>query len=949
MNVTLKLRYSPQSDRPAAAWWLPGASPSAWLAELTSWRVPLDEARLMLFADETPGAIVLLGGEQRPSANTIAIPYALVAGRLLVPVECAFDPPLTDAELPALLPSEAAYYVWHPTLGIQEFAEHDVRCVADLVAAGPVAERRWNSAQPGTAVNSRLLSVEALEELTLQDIVDAGRDDIGSQSIAGSQLPPAPGEPPGGAIGRAIAAAGLHAAAGVARAVAAAAGAVSGALASLGVNPTGASGAGRNSRSTAAGRGPQGTNWLQRLKTWAVRQQQALSKNLDQLRNRQLERLLNALTNSPDEGLKFALPLTGGAGGRAARGLAPPGSSLIEHNVDFNLNRLGGGGPVDLWNMPPEYSQRLARLYRELANREISLGRHRRAAYILAELLGDLSAAAATLADGGHFREAAVLYEERLGQPLSAAKCLQRGGLFTAAIALFQKLHEWETVGDLYQRLDQPEAAQAAWRQAVERQLSGGDRLAAARLLEEKLAARDEAHGVLISGWPSSTQARQCLDESFELLRRHQLHQRANQSIARVHQATMEPEMHAVLASALARLATAYPDEDVRQSAGETTRQLVGGRLSEASPTEVQSLLGALASLVPGDRLLEGDCRRYQHWQAERRRQKPLPVPTGRRRKAVCASRSFRLPWGDWRSVAVCGDEFYAAGLFRNWLRVVRGRWDGEVQIAVGQPWTASHELRGRPILLAADPRGLGKLYVHLAEGCPQHAQTFSATDKFRSGLVAGPHPGSTAATEAMCYGADSSVYLFQAAEEWTVEVKGFVSTERLEYIRTFALSPQMLEDSEVVRPLPFHVRGNSFYLGLGATLLSLREGQQSTTLHSTIRSIVGSPWLSRARIVVGCAQGGVVVWGVTADSPHSTFAMDLAEPVVGLARGGSLAAATADVIEVSGTQGGRLSWVGTTDGPKQPPIAVTPTSAADQFAVFTQDGLVTIYDVPAP
>ena len=72
---------------------------------------------------------------------------------------------------------------------------------------------------------------------------------------------------------------------------------------------------------------------------------------------------------------------------------------------------MGGGGPVDFWMMSPEYSQRLATIYRELANREISLGRHRRAAYILAELLGDLSAAAATLADGGHFREAAVLYD----------------------------------------------------------------------------------------------------------------------------------------------------------------------------------------------------------------------------------------------------------------------------------------------------------------------------------------------------------------------------------------------------------------------------------------------------------------------------------------------------------------------------------------------------------
>jgi hypothetical protein len=180
--------------------------------------------------------------------------------------------------------------------------------------------------------------------------------------------------------------------------------------------------------------------------------------------------------------------------------------------------------------------------------------------------------------------------------------------------------------------------------------------------------------------------------------------------------------------------------------------------------------------------------------------------------------------------------------------------------------------------------------------------------------------------------------------------VKCYAPSLRLEGQRSFDLitDTYMMEDAEVIRPLPFYVRGNSFYLGLGATLLSLRAGQEFTTLHSTIRSLTGSAWHSRPRIVAGCSQGGVVLWGVTADSPRSTFAMDLAEPVVGLARGGWLVAATNDTIEVSNTQGGQLTWVGEVTGPGQPPVAVTPTSAANQFALFTQDGLVTIYDVPA-
>jgi len=403
------------------------------------------------------------------------------------------------------------------------------------------------------------------------------------------------------------------------------------------------------------------------------------------------------------------------------------------------------------------------------------------------------------------------------------------------------------------------------------------------------------------------------------------------------------------LAAALARVATTYPSDEVRESAGEMTRHIVSDRLSVAPAADAESLLDSLAALVPSDRLLAGDCRRYQQGQEELRRRKVVVPRSGTRRDKLPRPVSwFRLPQGDWKSVATSGDEFFAAGLFRNWLLVIRGRWDGEIQISVGEPWIVPHEQRERPIFLAADPRGLGTLFLHVAPGCPQHQQMFPATDRFPRAVVAGPHPGCTNFTEGLCFGASGSVHLLDTMpEEWIADVKCFAPSLRLDGQRSFALSPEMVEDAEVIRPLPFYVRGNSFYLGLGTTLLSLRAGQEATTVHSTIRSITGSAWHSRPRIVAACAQGGVVIWGVTADSPRNTFAMDLAEPVVGLARGGWLVAATDDTIEVSSTQGGQLSWIGKTHGPEQPPIAVVPTSAANQFALVTQDGLVTIYEVP--
>src|SRR5204862_5898688 len=135
--------------------------------------------------------------------------------------------------------------------------------------------------------------------------------------------------------------------------------------------------------------------------------------------------------------------------------------------------------------------------------------------------------AAAALRDGNHFREAAVLFEKKLNQPLAAAQCLQRGGLFTEAIAIYERLEAWETIGEIYDQLQQTDAAAAAWRKAVDKRLRGDDSLGAAKLLEEKLKLPEEAYDVLRSAWPGKLQASLCLRASFDLLSRLGEHERA--------------------------------------------------------------------------------------------------------------------------------------------------------------------------------------------------------------------------------------------------------------------------------------------------------------------------------------------------------------------------------------------------------------------------------------
>src|SRR6185436_172079 len=89
---------------------------------------------------------------------------------------------------------------------------------------------------------------------------------------------------------------------------------------------------------------------------WITRNMAALSGALEAARNRELNRLLRMLESNPDEGLKYALPLSALDD---SRGRAPPGSILPRRPIDFNLRKLQGGEAVDSWNFAGDMQQRL--------------------------------------------------------------------------------------------------------------------------------------------------------------------------------------------------------------------------------------------------------------------------------------------------------------------------------------------------------------------------------------------------------------------------------------------------------------------------------------------------------------------------------------------------------------------------------------------------------------
>jgi tetratricopeptide (TPR) repeat protein len=157
----------------------------------------------------------------------------------------------------------------------------------------------------------------------------------------------------------------------------------------------------------------------------------------------------------------------------------------------------------------------------------MQLGRHRRAAYIYAELLGDLVSAANVLKQGRYYREAAIIYEQHLKDLPAAARCLAEGGLLAEAIERYEKLGLWFEVVDLYEKMGNTAAARAVLRRMVDERIAQDDILGAAKLVEERLQAPEEALEMLLRAWPASKQATACVGAAFHAFARMGRHEGA--------------------------------------------------------------------------------------------------------------------------------------------------------------------------------------------------------------------------------------------------------------------------------------------------------------------------------------------------------------------------------------------------------------------------------------
>ena len=974
MQQILKLVpfHSNAPRREAVAWFIRGGSPGEWLSELNAWDIPLESLVLrpipQTFDEPTPMGILvtqLTDTSHRRHAASRSFqppirhgqPYGRIAGRLYIPVDAGFSPDVGDNDLLALLPQDDSEFVWHPSAGLVRVEARERLHVIDLLTVPQQQESHWNLATNGISFNSRLISVEPDTPLTTDKTLEEAGSDIGSRQDSPHDLPPTPDELLGGK---------LH---DLTRSL-------RGALNSLMSRfktrvskdpkepaPPNTSGpvnpnpnlASRTMGLIAAAAALAGKGLGDALLPLAAAGSAAgkamsatgLGRVVDQVaRNREIDRLLHLLKNDPDQGLRHAISM-GGGGSAKHRGRASPSNRLGTRDIGFNLDRLSGSYSVDRWDISPAQQFLLSQQYRELAAREIRLGRHRRAAYIYAELLGDPVSAAGALESGHHYREAAILYRDKLKRPADAAKCLERGGLLNEAASTYVEIGQFEKAADIYVRLEQHDEAEQLLREWVKQLISYRDFINASRVLHNKLNDVDGALKVLMLGWSSSSVALNCLERTFEILGKHARHDEAHSLISKLRNEQVESRVTTLLAKGLSGVAINYPDKTVREAAVDVTQIVVASVLKTADPAEASELLGTIRKLVPQDRLLSRDCDRYVRAREQTLRPKAKPSTTSR---GIRKSNSFSLSLNGtkWRIAKANRKTVYVAGFGNDSLVLQRFDWCNPKDQIHRVFW--KHIRASADLILEPYRDDYGPVFVH---PIGVNAEQMLVTENTPQMFLFGSPTWVTANTVALAFSEGGFGWRIEETSGHLVIACFSPNGEPLNSrIISLSLSLLGVRNSSVA----LLAIGDKVYIGLGnyviahnrhrlfssrSRLITLENwGQinEAITLESAVQSLIGS---RNGHVLALCEAGGLFITDHDQariaghlESPKGVFLSDTRFVIAGL--GGVQAFEIIDSRpELIGQHD--LGFV---------PISVTSTDKLGEFAVFGENGEVETFEI---
>lgn len=1011
-ELTVQFRYAERPQRSVCARFITGGNPAEWLDKLISWGAPLAEISLYPVSksrqDNRCLGVLVRNRSDNLTAPANCQGYGCIANRLYLPAEAIPFPELNESDWRQLLSSGPTEYVWHPQAGLVAFEPHELLDIATLLKPQqPLHDPtdglpRWGYAEPGIAFSNRIGSLRAELPLSAEAMLTDARGDIGTlakdfgkfgtpwkarllqalESIEALILLPATvitawlrrilpsiplssptwgmGYAPDANVDLAIALrAGILLAAAffiikgmVLHGIGTLLPMLFGlamiwlmmALANAIFRPTAAANAARPSPSpppTARNptSGSPGGGMLQRYMANFIR----WSAGLLDARRRELDRLMKMLKDDPDEGLKYAIPM----GGELGRGMAMPGWQLFQHAVDFSL---GGGrvGAADYWHLPADTQVQLLQRYRELAARELQLGRYRRAAYIFAQLLGDLNAAASALVSGRFYREAAVIYRDKLNRPLDAARCLEDGGLLQEAIPIYRQQGQLEKVGDLYRRLEDTAQAETAYREAVAKSLEKFDYLDASRLYRDKLESPDEALAALDVGWEKSDQARRCLTGTFELLTNLGRHGELIRRITGLReQESLSVERRLDSVEVLSRLATDSPHQPSRTLAADSVLVLAAKLLTAKKPPS-QQVTEAVARLARQDKLLTRDCRRAgqeRPWLKTKSVEKTAKIPPPKVAKGPRLIKSFELPRDViWTSACETDRNFYVLGHRDDQVVIALGAWSDPTATVSAVYWEKAHRADSHVSLChSATDR---TLFVASSDGKWFEPREFRATDVNPDWEFAVTPRWMPEGVSGMAVAPNGTVFVFQLTQ---MQLSGYSHPQGQVSVETL-LVPLLDEPLEPHAPCVM-VAGEDFVsLAVGSLICESRP-HHSTSIRNEeqpIRGLAITPHRSPLRLAITYGIGGRIFWESIDSGITAPFGDGLTDPHVTFLRDGRLVVYGPQNWVVYSTRDNVLKpLLDERCGQDEAAFALLRSGVASQMGLCTLDGFVHVYELP--
>ena len=591
MKLKLKYQDSPQHSTSAA--FLRSNDPTTWLQEINRWEVPHSQLECYVVPTSkssvvATGLLVIFKNKKAPKNLDRNNAYGLLGKRLFLPIYAALAPQVTEEELEDLLLYHRSFF--HPTIGLVGFEDTDQLDLADLLIIDNNINTNWTFAQKGNHITTKLHRIK-VPPTTPETLLDALRGDMKNRPL--DELGDGDGKE-ATAFDKFLNDLGRFGLKGALS--------ISGGLGSVLGN--------LNFGDAPPSGGSMEPGFLGRFEQWANEQ----LKELERKRQKEIDRLKDLFDEDLDEALKYAIPLDDKYHGR---GMAPHSGWLSRRSTDFSLGGLGGGRPVDGWDIGDDYFK-LRQKYQDAARKKMEEGDFRKAAYIYAHLLGDFHSAANALKQGKYFREAAAIYKDHLKNTQGAAECLEEGGLLFEAIELYKELNAHEKIGDLYTQLEEYEKAEDFFQQTIDIKLANDDYLDAVRVMEKKLNDGDIARKTLLEGWTKSRQSENCLKKYFSDKIQNGEEDTAEQIFGIFKERTPHGKRDSFL-NVLLHLNKKHRDPDI----SETSQQIVYEILSEQADRGIFNRLAILNGFVKGDRLISSDVSRFIHLKkATRKKQK---------------------------------------------------------------------------------------------------------------------------------------------------------------------------------------------------------------------------------------------------------------------------------------------------------------------------------------